>query len=173
VTPAPAPATPEPEPAGVAIAGSGAGRPRIQSAVPTPTFAAAPTGSPPQVDLAPAVGEELAVLRERWPEVVTRISAHPPTKPLIAVCRPISVEDGVVTLGFPEGKDFLRGVAERRRTVLEEGIGEVLGRPVSVRCVATNLDLVPPLPADAEAAFVLAEAKRIFGSDGPDVAPID
>jgi hypothetical protein len=120
-----------------------------------------------------AVGEELALLRDRWSEVVTRISAHPPTKPLIAVCRPISVEDGVVTLGFPEGKDFLRGVAERRRTVLEEGIGEVLGRPVSVRCVATNLDLVPPLPADAEAAFVLAEAKRIFGTDEPDAAPID
>jgi hypothetical protein len=113
------------------------------------------------------------MLRDRWPEVVARISSHPPTKPLIAVCRPISVEDGVVTLGFPEDQGFLRGVAERRRAVLEEGIGAVLGHPVGVRCVATNLELGPPLPADAEAAFVLAEARRIFGTDDPGAAPVD
>jgi hypothetical protein len=92
---------------------------------------------------------------------------------LISVCRPIAVEDGIVTLGFPEDQGFLRDVAERRRAVLEEGIGAVLGRSVGVRCVATNLDLVPPLPADADAAFVLAEARRIFGGDEPDVSPVD
>jgi hypothetical protein len=113
------------------------------------------------------------VLRDRWPEIVSRISKHPPTKPLISVCRPIAVEDGIVTLGFPEDQGFLRDVAERRRAVLEEGIGAVLGRPVGVRCVATNLDLAPPLPADAEAAFVLAEAQRIFGGDGPSADPVD
>ena len=117
-------------------------------------------------------GSDLDILRRRWPEVVARISAHPPTKPLIGVCRPISVADGVVTLGFPEDQGFLRDVAERRRSILEEGIGAVLGRPVGVRCVATNLDLLPDLPADAEAAFVLAEARRIFGSDEPDVAEV-
>ena len=118
------------------------------------------------------IGDDLALLRERWPEIVARISAHPPTKPLISVCRPIAVEDGIVTLGFPEDQGFLRDVAERRRGVLEDGIGAVLGRPVGVRCVATNLDLLPPMPADAEAAFVLAEARRIFGDDEPEAAPI-
>jgi hypothetical protein len=98
--------------------------------------------------------------------VVARISAHPPTKPLIAKCRPISVEDGIVTLGFPEDQAFLRTVAERRRSVLEDGISAVLGHPVGVRCVATNLDLVPELPADADAEFVLAQARRIFEQDG-------
>ncbi len=124
------------------------------------------------VDVAAPPGSDLATLRQRWPEVVTRISEHPPTKPLITVCRPISVEDGIVTLGFPEDQGFLRTVAERRRTVLEEGIAAVLGHPVGVRCVATNLDLVPELPADAEAAFVLAEARRIFGSDESDAAEV-
>lgn len=138
-----------------------------------PSAAASAAASAPIVELGVGVGGDLTVLRDRWPEVVTRISGHPPTKPLIAVCRPISVEDGVVTLGFPEDQGFLRDVAERRRTVLEEGISAVLGRPVSVRCVATNLDLAPPLPADAEAAFVLAEARRIFGGDDPEAAPID
>ncbi len=135
----------------------------------------APPASPPSIEPAnqPAIpGSDLDVLRSRWAEVVIRVSAHPPTKPLIAVCRPISVEDGIVTLGFPEDQGFLRAVAERRRGVLEEGIGAVLGRSVGVRCVATNLDLVPELPADADAAYVLAEARRIFGTDEPDAGEV-
>lgn len=114
----------------------------------------------------PSASGDLAVLRDRWPEIVARISAHPPTKPLIVACRPISVEDGFVTLGFPEDKAFLRAVAERRRPVLEEHVSAVLGRSVAVRCVATNVDVLPDLPSDAEAAWVLAEARRIFLEDG-------
>jgi DNA polymerase III subunit gamma/tau len=121
---------------------------------------------------APAPSGDLAVLRDRWPEVVARVSAHPPTKPLIVVCRPISVEDGIVTLGFPEDKAFLRDVAERRRAVLEENISAVLGRSVAVRCVATNVDVVPDLPSDEEAAWILAEARRIFGEEGADPAEV-
>ena len=89
------------------------------------------------------------------------------------MCRPIAVEDGIVTLGFPEGQGFLRAVAERRRPILEDGIAAVLGQPVGVRCVATNLDLLPPLPTDDDAALILAEARRIFGEDDPDAASID
>ena len=56
--------------------------------------------------------------------------------------------------------------------MLEETVSQVLGRPVGVRCVATNLDLVPELPADAEAAWVLAEARRIFAADEGDPAGV-
>ena len=111
-------------------------------------------------------------MRERWPEIVARVSAHPPTKPLIVVCRPITVEGNVVTLGFPEDKAFLRQVAERRKSVLEENISAVLGRTVAVRCVATNIDVVPDLPTDDEAAWILAEARRIFGEEGADPAEV-
>ena len=52
---------------------------------------------------------------------------------------PISVDGNVVTLGFPEGQAFLKDALERRRPMLEEGIGQFLGRAVAVRCVATNL----------------------------------
>jgi DNA polymerase-3 subunit gamma/tau len=124
------------------------------------------------IDVPPVAGE-LAILRDRWAEVVERISAHPPTKPLIAKCRPISVEDGVVTLGFPEDQGFLRALVDKRRSVLEDGIGAVLGHPVVVRCIATNLDLVPDLPADADAAFVLAQARRIFGDDAGDAGDVE
>jgi DNA polymerase-3 subunit gamma/tau len=128
-------------------------------ASPAPVTAPAPTG-------------DLAVLHDRWPEIVARISAHPPTKPLIVVCRPITVENNVVTLGFPEDKAFLRQVAERRKGVLEENISAVLGRTVAVRCVATNIDVVPDLPTDDEAAWILAEARRIFGEEGADPAEV-
>ncbi|MES2210988.1 MAG: DNA polymerase III subunit gamma/tau [Chloroflexota bacterium] len=128
-----------------------------------------PTDPAPGVDPG---GTDLDRLRRRWPEVVARISAHPPTKPLIAVCLPISVEDGIVTLGFPEDQGFLRDVAERRRSVLEDGIAAVLGKSIGVRCVATNLDQIPALPVDAEAAFVLAEARRIFEADEPSAGEV-
>ncbi len=134
-------------------------------AAPVKTPGPAPVGAPP------ATGD-LGLLKDRWPEIVARISTHPPTKPLIVVCRPISVEDGVVTLGFPEDKSFLRAVAERRRNVLEETISAVLGRSVAVRCVATNIDVVPDLPTDEEAAWILAEARRIFGAEGADPAEV-
>jgi DNA polymerase III subunit gamma/tau len=120
----------------------------------------------------PAIEGDLATLRDRWPDIVARISAHPPTKPLIVACRPVSVEDGVVTLGFPEDQGFLRAVADRRKNVLEEGIGAVLGRAVAVRCIATNLDLVPEVSTDPDADVILREARRIFGEDASDAAEV-
>ena len=161
-----------PKPASAAPAAADAS----EAAPPAAPAEAAPAPEPPAGSGAPvpppAATGDLAVLRDRWPEIVARISAHPPTKPLIVACRPISVEDGIVTLGFPEDKAFLRQVAERRRPVLEEHVSAVLGRSVTVRCVATNIDVVPELPSDAEAAWVLAEARRIFEADEPNPAEV-
>ena len=133
-----------------------------------PAAVVAPTPSTPLGSALAAAGapdDDLERLRQGWPKVVALISASPPLKPLISVCRPIGVEGNVVTLGFPEEQAFLRDVAERKRPKLEEGLGQFLGRAVGVRCVATNLDLLPPLPADDDAARILAEAQRIFADD--------
>ncbi len=116
--------------------------------------------------------DPLGTLNRAWREIVAHISAHPPTRPLIEACRPIAVEGNVVTLGFPEGMAFLQVAAERRRSNLEEGIGRFLGRTVAVRCVATNLDLLPPLPADEEGSRLLAEARRIFADDLVDIGEV-
>ncbi len=127
--------------------------PSGQDAPPAPTQAGAPRTS------------DLARLRELWPQIVAHISAHPPTRPLIIACRPISVEGNIVTLGFPEDQAFLKDVAFRRRPNLESGIGQFLGHEVNVRCVATNLDAVAVQTANSDAAFLLEEARRIFADD--------
>lgn len=169
-TPEPAPATPEPAPATLepAAAPPEATAPARKAAAPGES---APAAAPAPV-AAPQPTGDLATLRDRWSELVARVSQHPPTKPLIVVCRPISVEDNIVTLGFPEDKAFLRQVAERRKSILEEAVSAVLGRTVAVRCVATNLDVVPELPAGDESAWVLAEARRIFLDEPGDAAEV-
>ena len=141
-----------------------------------PTAPTPPPAAPPPARVAaqpralaaapsPPSGDDLAELRNRWPEIVTLISRHPPTRPLIEACRPIAVDGAVVTLGFPESQLFLRDVAERRRSTLEDGVGRVLGRPVTVRCVATNLELQAPTRPDAEGAAVLRAARDVWGDD--------
>ena len=94
-----------------------AGSPTASCRAPRPILRAPAPDPAPAVDLALPVGGDLAVLRDRWPEIVARISKHPPTKPLISVCRPIAVEDGIVTLGFPGGP----GVPARRRRASARG----------------------------------------------------
>ena len=139
-----------------------------------PVAAASAAATPARAGPAGAAGEEsdgLDQLRAHWPEIVEHISRHPPTKPLIAACRPIGVEGNIVTLGFPEGQAFLKDVAERRRSNLEEGIGHFLGRAVAVRCVATNLDL-PPAPGDDAENPLFSEARRIFADDLADVGEV-
>jgi hypothetical protein len=141
----------------------------------TPEPAAAPTPDAPTATPAEPgpPGGDLERLRHGWREVISVVSKSPPLKPLIEACRPIGVEGNVVTLGFPEEKDFLREAAERKRAGIEEGIAGFLGHPVGIRCVVSNLDLLPPLPEDADAAHILAEAQRIFGEDMADVGEVN
>ena len=119
-----------------------------------------------------ASGPTLQLLLERWAEVVEVISKSPPTRPLIVACRPVAVEGSVVTLGFPEAQSFFKDVAERRRAVLEDGVSRVLGVPVTVRCVAANVE-VAQMPEDPDGARLLTEFRRIYGDDAADVKEID
>ena len=125
---------------------------------------------PPSADPPPTTSSACATAGPGLVEQITQINRA--VKPLIVDCRPIGVEGNVVTLGFPEEKAFLKDVAERRRPILEQAFSQYLDHPVGVRCVATNLDLVPPLPADADAAHILAEAHRIFADDLADTPEV-
>ena len=91
---------------------------------------------------------------------------------MIVACRPVAVEGNVVTLGFPEGQSFFKDVAERRRSVLEDGVSRVLGIPVSVRCVAANVE-VSPVAADQDGSRLMSEFRKIYGDDVVDVGEVD
>jgi DNA polymerase-3 subunit gamma/tau len=166
VGPAPTAAGPadKPEPAD-----KPAVEPESQAATPESHAPAPAATAPAPAD--PAGEDATAQLRAAWPEIVVILSQNPPVKPLIAACRPVSVDGAVVTLGFPEDQAFLKDALERRRPLLEDGIGRVLGRPVNVRCVATNLDQVPEV-ATPDAADLIAEARRIFADDLVDVGEV-
>ena len=166
---APAPAEPTPGPA----------TPTPALAAPTKRSTPASTSSapPPAEPSAPPAprtrsGPTLQLLLERWAEIVEVISKSPPTRPLIVACRPVSVDGNVVTLGFPEAQSFFKDVADRRRPILEDGVSRVLGMPVSVRCVAANVE-VAPLPEDPDSSRLLTEFKRIYGDDAVDVGNVD
>jgi hypothetical protein len=136
-----------------------------------PETAAAESAAPPPTAAPAAPGSDLDRLLTSWPEIVT--SVRPATRAVITECRPMSVDGNVVTLGFPEAKAFLKDVAERKRADLEAAVGGFLGRAVSVRCVATNIDLVPPVSGDDESGRIFAEAKRIFEDDLVDVGEVN
>ena len=111
-------------------------------------------------------------LLERWAEVVDAHQQEPPDQAPDRGLPARRRRRAVVTLGFPEAQSFLKDVAERRRAILEEASAGCSGMPVTVRCVATNLDVSAAAggpgrtpPAD--------RVKRIFGDDIVDVGDVD
>jgi DNA polymerase-3 subunit gamma/tau len=159
---APAAAAPKPKPsAAAAPVPSTLAVPAPEPPAPPTSDAIRPTPERPAAPPPAAADSSLDQLLRGWAEVVA--SVGPATRAVINECRPLSVEGNVVTLGFPEAKAFLKDVAARKAKELDAALGTFLGRPVSVRCVASNVELPPVAPADAD--LVLAEARRIFADD--------
>ena len=159
--PEPGPEPPEPEP----------GSTDPDSTTPTGRPAATtPAAAQPTTPVPTSANPELDELLAAWPAIVARVSAHPPTRPLVIACRPVGVDGAIVTLGFPEEQGFLKDQAERRKPVFEAGISSVLGRPVTVRCVLANVEIAATGAADD--GYVLAEARRIFGDDIVEVGEV-
>ncbi len=161
------PPTPKP-PRTVAASSSASATPSSPPPAAIPVVADQPPPPPqPPTPVTVGVGDDLDRLVRDWPEIVR--SVRPATRAVLTECRPIAVDGNVVTLGFPEAKAFLKDHAERRRQDVEEAVGTHLGREVSVRSVATNIEVAPIMAADD----LVAEAKRIFGEDLVEVAEID
>jgi len=160
--------TPTPKPPRTSVAsaeGAPASAPQQQAATPVALAADEPPRPPTPVTV--GVGDDLDRLVGDWPEIVR--SVRPATRAVLTECRPIAVDGNVVTLGFPEAKAFLKDHAERRRSEVEAAVGGHLGRDVSVRSVATNIEVAPIVAADD----LVAEARRIFGEDLVEVAEIE
>jgi DNA polymerase-3 subunit gamma/tau len=136
-------------------------RPSVESAVPVgPSVSAVSQAS------IGATALEIDGLVAAWPGIIASVSAA--TKAVLRDCRPLSIDRNVVTLGYPEGRDFLQTQTERRRPDIEAAIGTHLGRAVSVRPVAANIEAAP-MPSHDD---LVAEARRIFADDLVDVGEV-
>ncbi len=158
---APAPRSPEPT--------VPAARPRGQ--VPEPRRV--PVAAHPETAVPSSPDDLLERVRVGWPAILAALSRNPPVKPLAEACRPVRLDGHVVVLGFPEDKAFMREKAEQRHVAFEEAIAAVVGTAVGVRCVATNLELLPPLPHEAIGRENLDAARRIFAGDLADAADVE
>jgi DNA polymerase-3 subunit gamma/tau len=118
-----------------------------------------------------AAPDDIATIRDAWPAIVAAVGGNPANRPLVTTCRPVEFRDGFLVLGFPEDQAFMRDIAERKRTVLEDGISSVVGAPVAVRCVVTNLELVQPV--DGGEGDLVSQARRIFDGELAGVDDID
>lgn len=153
--------------------------PPVAAAAAEPAASSPPPSPPPGPEsgsalpsaLAPASDAGIAAVRAAWPRIVAAIGSNPANRPLVSTCRPVEMRDGFLVLGFPEDQAFMRDIAERKRLVLEDGIAAVVGRPVAVRCVVTNLELVEPV--DSGEGDLVAQARRIFGGELTGVEDID
>jgi DNA polymerase-3 subunit gamma/tau len=155
---------------------SAPGTPSRTPAEPSMAAAAPRSGTPAKSrpverPTAPTDPEDIAAIRAAWPSIVAAIGANPANRPLVSSCRPVEFRDGFLVLGFPEGQAFMRDIAERKRLVLEDGIAAVAGRPVAVRCVVTNLELVEPV--DSGEDDLVAQARRVFDGELAGVEDID
>jgi len=148
--------------------------PPATTPLPAPSTTTSPSVVPAQaVDPPPAAPSSserptLVEVRSRWGEVVER--AHPVVKPLIKECRPYELDGARLTLAFPEGREFMRGLISGRARNIEELLGTVFGGAWSVECVAASVDLEPLTveeaiaPADdPEAAALLQRTLEITG----------
>jgi DNA polymerase III subunit gamma/tau len=160
-----------------AVAGSAQAQARVDApsaAAPTAAAMAATSRAQPEtarVAIVGAGGDDIEAIRAAWPRIVAAVARNPANRPLVTTCRPVEIRDGFLVLGFPEDQAFLRDIAERKRTILETGIASVVGRPVAVRCIVTNLELVAPV--DGGEGDLVAQAARIFGGELAGIEDID
>ncbi len=118
-----------------------ASEPRSASAPAVAPPAPAPASPTPIPSTPNGERPSLEAIRGRWGEVVER--ASPVVKPLIKECRPYELNGALLTLAFPEGREFMRGRIEGRARQIEDLLGAVYGGAWSIQCVAASVDLEP------------------------------
>lgn len=86
-------------------------------------------------------------LRQRWGEVVSRLSQDPPTRPVIQEAFPVDLDRDCVVIGIPSTKPWLAEAAVRRSGTIKAGISAVLGRELDIRVELVSPDWKPPTAA--------------------------
>ncbi len=97
--------------------------------------------------------EELAILKSQWSKLLATVRGMDKSlEAFLRDCEPVSVEGSIVTLGFYFPLHREKAEEDKRRGILEEVLGKVLGRPVRVKCVIVpkkkTVASPPHLPED-------------------------
>jgi hypothetical protein len=79
------------------------------------------------------VRPDLATILRRWPEVVSRASAHPPTRPVIVEAWARHIVGNCLVLGVPGNKPWLVEAANRRSSVIAAALADIFGLDWTVR----------------------------------------
>jgi DNA polymerase-3 subunit gamma/tau len=91
--------------------------------------------------------EVLASLQDRWSEIAAAIdqeSMH--IAAIVRDCRPVSFEDDTLVLQARSHFHREKLESDRARTLVEDAIGKLLGRPCRVRCTLANEKSEQPAP---------------------------
>ena len=81
-------------------------------------------------------------------------------------CEAVSWQDGVLTLGFYEDKFHKKGVEEAaNRRVYEELAAEILGAPVSIRCIISPKKAKPLTKSPLVQHAVQTHGAKIVSGD--------
>ncbi len=124
------PAADEPEPAAIPRAANGNGAAQQHAVEPLPGV-----GASAGADLSSVVAQLRQLARPRSVKLDALLNGS---------CEAVSWQDGVLTLGFFEDKFHKKGVEDSaNRRTYEELAAEILGAPVSIRCI------IAPKPARA------------------------
>ncbi len=111
--------------------------------VPPAQLPAAASDAASEVDSASGDGTEitLAWLHQNWGRLLQAIRPHNRIiEALLKSCEPISVADGLVTLGFYHSFHKEKVCEDAHRTVIEKALSELSGQALRVKCVMCKGD---------------------------------
>jgi len=107
-----------------------------------------------------------------WPEVIEQVKLKEMSTGLfLAESAPVEVTDGVIVLGFPEEFSFHKEMLEapEKSKLVEETLGQILGRRVRIQLVTTQLPSSPsegqtePSKAPTKVPEIVRDALNLFG----------
>jgi hypothetical protein len=105
---------------------------------------------------------DLAIVIERWPDVVDQISTTKPfLRAALTTARPIRVEGDTLLVDFGTAIHRRRAEAVANRRAIQDAIGQALSRHFHLKCVVGSNTTGPSLFEDPVITF----AVRKFGGE--------
>ncbi len=139
---------------------------------PSPKESSQPLAPQGTVKSAPTTAPDIDHIRRNWGDFVNACRGAGAKGNLDALlrgyCKPISLQNGILTLGF--SAEFHRSKIEDSRygQIVEKKLKEVFGAPYRIDCVLIGKENLPPAPSAKESPLVqeaLRHGAKIIGEE--------